>query len=213
MLSRFIIFCVLSSLAACSLFRERVSLQTIELKDLMAGVQIEGEGRGRLGIDQHQYLFSYEALLQENKDWILAVAIPLHGEEVMILGDLSQAKGPEQERAAFETRIRGHLPSSISQDFIREMRGLIRLILAPKLSLSTHCTQESPSRYLCELDQQKYEIEIAERTFKIKKNLHHSFFLELRAENLTDSVFTKSSFFLHSNQSSHPLLSLELFWK
>jgi hypothetical protein len=213
---------LLTSLASCALFRTGSPLLSSEVDQLINQTRIVGEGRGRLGIDQHQYLFSYEAVTNQNKDWIMAVSIPLHGEEVMVLPELHLYESMKATEDSFQARIesalvdyfrsRPYLPKAMNREFIWGLRAMIRFSLASELGLSRNCVG-SNNQYVCKMDNDTFEVKISDQRIKIKKELFSGYFFELHAENLTNSSFNRSNYFLHSSKTSTPILSLELFWK
>lgn len=179
-----------------------------------------GEGKGRLGFEKQQHLFSYDSLLKEGKDWVLAVTIPLHGEEVLILTNLKDREGPRSPDDSLSIRmergIADYLRSKkqsgeLAGKFLNELRLMVRFVLHKQLDLIAQCGDVS-----CEFEGQTFPIEASPRRLSIKRMLAQGHVLELVAENLTGSIFTKSSFVLRSQTESSeklPILSLELFWK
>lgn len=225
MLSRFFFLSVLFLVTSCGLLQTKPSLKEKDYKELLSAVQTEGEGRGRLSIDQHQYLFSFESALQDNNDWILAASIPLHGEEAMVLMDLTKSKVPSSTPDSLELRIRQEiaaylktkpqLPKELSYKFIPEFRQLVRFVMVQKLNLKNNCLAEK-EKILCTLDGEKFEILTDSKQFRIKKFISGDYFLELSGENLTGPIFSKTNFTLHSQNAGakdSPILLFELFWK
>lgn len=218
MLSRFfftLIFIFL--LSSCSLFKSQ-SIQDQKVTELISYLKGEGEGKGRLGINQQQYLFSFDALLKENSDWILAANIPLHGEEILVLSNLKSEKGDES-REGLEVRIeRGiseYLRSKkqspeLAGKFLLELRRIMRLVLAHKLNAPVNCSETQ-----CQMGDVVYQVEANSKQLTLKKSLTDDYEIEFAALNLTDSIFKRSNIFLHSKNKSKTtpaLLSLELFW-
>ncbi len=223
MLGRFFFVFLLLSASACSLFkRSEVSdKKTIELMDSIIAT---GEGKGRLGIGQHQYLFNFEAVLKENSDWLLAANIPLHGEEVLVLPNLTLADAPETdqplelriERGIKEYLIEQKQPPQLAESFMFELRSLMRLIMHKKVGAKLNCETTSDGKHRCGLDKLGYEAVILKEQLTLKKMLGDAYRIEYVAQNLTESIFRRGSVFLHSQKASldsAPLLSLELFWQ
>ncbi len=183
-----------------------------------------GEGRGRLTLGQSQYVFSVDSVLKEEDsfDWILAVAIPLHGEEVMILPDLRKSQIADEETESFEERIEKEFQrlklneKLTSQQFLKELRSLIRFGLAKKLGLVRDCKAQQ-MEFICHLDGEKFEIEVTEKELNINKSLGPQNRIQLVAKNLTDSFFEQTDIRLYSNEKEMfkktSSFSLELFWK
>lgn len=205
------------SLSACSLLKHE-NVQDKKVTELLSSLIGVGEGRGRLGINQQQYLFSFDALLKNKTDWILAANIPLHGEEILVLSNLEKEKGNEL-REELEVRIeRGiseYLRSKkqspeLAGKFLLELRRIMRLVLAPKLDLAVECTENQ-----CRMDEVIYQVEATDKQLSLKKSISDEYEIEYTALNLTDSIFKRSNVFFHSKNKSKntpALLSLELFW-
>jgi hypothetical protein len=67
----------------------------------------------------------------------------------------------------------------------------------------------------CHIGGTVYRVEATSKQLSLKKSLSDKYEIEFAAMNLTNSIFRRSSIFLHSkNEQSAPstLLSLELFW-
>ena len=209
-------------LSSCALFHREPSLKTQDPEKLLSSVQMLGEGRGRLTLGQNQYVFGIDSILKENFDYILAVSIPLQGEEVMILPDLRKSQIALEETESFEERIgkefqRLKLNKKLtSGQYLKELRSLIRFNLASKLGLARVCKAQQ-SETVCEFDGEKFLLEVSEKEFNIIKLLEHDQRLQLVAKNLTDSFFTQTEFRLYSNEESarkkSSSFALELFWK
>lgn len=200
--------------SACSLFRAPADLSRKEVSQLLGSIKITGEGRGRLIYDNSQNVFGFDAVLRQNTDWLLAVSIPLHGEEVMILPELNK-EDAEGQMQAFEARIARALyemKANISpKEFLQSLRSLMRFLMGEQVGAPVHCVREDEiicrqfNRYFV-VSVQKNEITIVEREKK-------DFQVVVKARNLTDSFFQQTEFYLLSSEGRHQLLSLELFWK
>lgn len=213
-ITHLLLFLLLSS---CALFKSDSSLNDSTMDQILDSIKVLGEGRGRLGIDKQSYLFSYEALLNEHTDWVLAVAVPLHGEEVMILHDMREKTIETSTQESFEARIenevrqRRELKGLKGDEFVREIRSFIRFILAKKLSLKRVCRDQE-----CELEGEKFAVQYTKERVYIRKNISSTFVFELNAENLTEGHFGRTNFLLRprvDGNLSSSVMSLELFWK
>ncbi len=208
-------------LTSCALFKTRPALESMDLEKLLSSVRLVGEGRGRLTLGGRQYVFGVDSVLRENHDWVMAVAIPLHGEEVMILPDLRAAVAEGEETESFEARIAeefrnlGLDRSLSSAEFMRELRGLVRFTAAPLWGSLRGC---GPQKVVseCQLDGQKYGIEARNQEFFIHRSIRPGVGLELVAKNLTESFFHQIDIRLYINRTQQetrpPEFSLELFW-
>lgn len=217
MLSRIFSLLFIFSLCSCSLFKNQ-SIPNEKVETLLTFIKGEGEGKGRLGINHHQYLFGFDAILKENNDWILAANIPLHGEEILLLPNL-KLETSTQESQSLERRIElgisDYLKSQkknpeLARIFMLELRRLMRLVFAEKLGLDLKCTDVE-----CKMGEVVYQVKASSKQISLKKSLNDDYEIEFIAMNLTDSIFKRSSIFLHSKNktsSSPTLLSLELFW-
>lgn len=218
------IMALLFFVSSCALFKTSPSLKTKDSEKLLDSVKMTGEGRGRLTLGQSQYVFSVDSVLKEEDsfDWILAVAIPLHGEEVMILPDLRKSQIVDEETESFEERIEKEFQrlklneKLTSQQFLKELRSLIRFGLAKKLGLVRDCKAQQ-MEFICELDGEKFVIEVMEKELNINKSLGPQNRIQLVAKNLTDSFFEQTDIRLYSNEKEMlkktSSFSLELFWK
>lgn len=218
MLSRIFVLIIFLVLTSCSLFRGH-SIQDNKLEELLTYLPAEGEGKGRLGLHSNQYLFGFEALLKENRDWVLAANIPLHGEEVLLFTDLNKSNVAEEATDGLEKRIergiREYLLSQkkspdLGKTFLKELRSIIRLTLHRQLGNNIVCSSDA-----CEFDGNIYQVKSTSQQLSLKKTIGQDYEIEFVALNLKATKFKRTSVFLHSQKrtSSTPaLLSLELFW-
>lgn len=202
------------------MFRTSPVLTDKDLSGLLDSVKITGEGKGRLTLGQNQYVFGVDSVLKEN-DWIMAVSIPLHGEEVMILKNLKEKVLQDEETESFEKRIQWefkqrNLDKVVSAEkFLEELRLIIRFILSSELNLKRRCNAQK-EELLCELEDEIFVISRTEKKFFIRKPFGQGQMIELVAQNLTDSFFSKNDFHLYTKKEEArrktPSFSLELFW-
>jgi hypothetical protein len=212
---------ILFFISSCSFLKSSPSLKLIETDKLLDSVKLTGEGKGRLTLGQSQHVFSVDSILNENNDWIFAVTIPLHGEEVMILSDIKSRQMPSYEASSFEARIanefhRLKLHKFITTEkFMRELRYLIRFGLSKQWGQKRDCNPQQ-NGLTCILDEEKFLISVSDAEITIKKILGNGQSLQIVAKNLTDSFFQKTDilFFLNEldeKKKSSPF-SLEIFW-
>jgi hypothetical protein len=204
-------------IASCALVNHPGHFQKT-LPELVDSLNGEGEGRGRLGLDQHQYLFSFESFIKDNQDWILAATIPLHGEEILKFKNIRDTNDKTIGEGTFEGRmlsgIKDFLRSQkkspeLAHKFLEEFRSIIRLILHKRLGLALNCET------VCQFEDQIYQIELSNSHLTLKKDILKDYQIELIESNLTGSFFKRTSIFFrlkNASNSSRPLLSLELFW-
>lgn len=210
MFSRILILLLLTS---CSLFKGSEKIREFDLQKNLQMFKTEGEGRGRLHIRERQYLFSFESVLKDNKDWIMAVAIPLHGEEALIFPDLKEVSSGDSAMDSFAMRIDAGIRENIKgsklrgSDFLAAMRRTLRILLAHKLNLPVSCKEDS-----CTLDQIEYSVIKDEKTLRIITPFAgHN--LVTTASNLTGPFFMNTQFRVISPEKNVDLITLELFWK
>jgi hypothetical protein len=213
---KFALIFILST--SCALFKADPSLKKSEIEALLSSVKIIGEGRGRLSLEPNQHLFSFESLLNDKPDWIMAVSIPLHGEELLIFNDILHQHPRRVTQESFEARMRGEInqkgpPADL---VIKEMRTFVRFILAQKIGLDRSCRQLESSRYACRFEGQVFQILVQEQKLIVQSKKVDGHYLELSAENLTDSFFKRTNFHFKRvslASRSAPIMTLELFWK
>lgn len=222
MLSHFYSLVILFSFSSCAFLKSH-NLQDKKTTQLLDSISVIGEGKGRLGIDSHQYLFSYDAVLKDKKNWILAANIPIHGEEVLIFSDMMKEQVDAEGRDALELRIERGIADYLKQRrksptlakmFIQELRGIIRFLLNKELGMKISCEARSDGEY-CQDGYNSYLAQTDGKKLSLKKNMGE-FQIEYAAQNLTESIFRKSSVYLYSKNTANKqdtLLSLELFWK
>lgn len=210
-------------LCSCAALRPRQSLTQLDPEKLLDAVRVTGEGRGRLsfGQSESQYVFGVESLLNDQTDWIIAVSVPLQGEEVMVLPDLRHKEIQNDDLDSFEDRIQREFkklkfvtPFSAS-DFLRELRSLIRFQLAGPLGLKRVCKVRQ-GQGECSFDGESFRLQLSEKELKINKSATGGSLIQLRAQNLTDSFFKKVQISLYvsteKDKPNRPDFSLELFW-
>lgn len=220
-----IFFILFIQLSACSLLSNKSSLDSLEINDLLSQIQLTGSGKGRLGVKSQQYLFGFDSVLKENNDWIFAANIPLHGEEVMIFSRLDLEHERIESLESLEGRIEQEIldqftnnpriSKQLMADFREDLRGITRLVLFDKLKLKRECSRVN-SAWKCRLGSKDFDVLVEKNEVHIKKIVDKGFVLELVAQNLTGSLFARTNFFFYSGRDqnrSHPILSLELFWK
>lgn len=198
-------------LTSCALFKAQPSLKDKNVQELLTKVKSEGEGRGRLTSGGQQNVFSFESALKENSDWMLAVSIPLHGEELMVVPHLKKEKSQKNELQGFDQRLRQALTSELgskklAEEYIQSLRGFLRLLNHKALGLSLNCSEQSDVT-LCQLEKETYKLRVVKNSLEIETDDK----VKVSALNLTDSFFSQTVFSLRSAQKE--LLTLELFWK
>ena len=208
-------------ISSCSFLKGTPSLKTIDTDRLLNSIKLTGEGKGRLTLGQSQHVFSVDSVLNEDLDWIFAVSIPLHGEEVMILSDIKSHQMKFSEVSSFEERIAKEFQRLklnkilTTEKFMKELRLLIRFGLSPQWGQKRDCKPQQ-NETVCELDGEKFIVHVLDTEIKIKKLLGQGKSLQIVAKNLTDSFFQKTDIilFLNDDQEVKKVspFSLEIFW-
>lgn len=203
---------ILFLLASCSLFKGPQKIGSSDTQKVLASVKVTGEGKGRLHIRERQYLFGVESVLKDDRNWIMAVSIPLHGEEALIFPDLKDGSAEDPAMESFARRIDAGIRENFKgseltgKDFLVALRKTVRLLLAHKLGLQVSCTEN-----VCKLDDEEFLIEREEKAIRIMTSFSgHK--LVTTASNLTGPFFLHTQFRVTSPQVKQDLLSLELFW-
>lgn len=205
--------------SSCALFKGQ-DLKEKKIEELISALSAEGEGRGRLGLGSNQYLFSFDAILKDNFDWLLAANFPLHGEEILLFENLKNSKSFEAQHAGeFELRmeegIKEFLKSQkkspkVARAFMVEFRNMMRFVLHKKLDLQVICEGK-----VCKMGDYVYQVESTSSEFSLTRSLLNDYDLKLTAVNLTGPIFKRMNIHLLPKTGSSPiknLLSLELFW-
>lgn len=201
--------------SSCALFRVEPSLKKMNKEELLDAVKLTGEGRGRLSLGQNQYVFGVDSVLNESRDWIMAVQIPLHGEEVMILPDLTKRRIKNEETESFEERIENEFRRleihkiMSGEEFLQEMRTVIRFVLTKDWGGKRDCAAHD-QELVCQLDGEKFVVSATDKEFIINKSLKKGVSLQIVGKNLTKPFFQRTDILLQSQNKSS--FSMELFW-
>lgn len=206
---------------SCALLRPEMDLRKSDLRDLLGHIKMVGEGKVRLNFREQQYVLSIDSVLNQEKDWILAVTVPLHGEEVLIFRSLDNAQFKEREIESFEKRIKIELQKAnilskgMAEKFLQDMRSLVRFSLSEQLGLKTQCSYDQ-TYFVCELGHEKFQVQVSKKEVSISK-LHNGFpHIQLVVGNYLENSFKKSEFRIISseqfNKKSLGKTSLEFFW-
>lgn len=214
MFSRILILFLLSS---CSLFKGSEKLKGDDLLKHLQAIKLEGEGKGRLHIRERQYLFGMEALLKDDRDWLMAVAIPLSGEEVLTFPSLRDENAPADVMDTFALRIDAGIRENLKgsklrgDEFLQAMRKTLRFLLAHRLKLPVQCVAFDKEK-ICSVGEQDFPVSEDEKTITITTAFSgHE--LITTASNLTGPFFTHTQFRVKSPEGKQDLLTLELFWQ
>ncbi len=210
-------FISLFLLTSCGTFKSHTFDVNQEIETILKSLPMSGEGRGRVGIKSQQYIFSFDAMV-EDKNWILSATIPLHGEELMIFRDLDRPEISESGES-FERRIEAQFNQDVDSKtsgkvLVSEWRQLIRFLLAPQIGLNRVC-EKSGADERCKIREEGdrfYTVKkSSEKKLVIQRDLSSGESISLEGENFDSGSFKRMNFsFLREREK---LFSLELFWK
>lgn len=138
-----------------------------------------------------------------------------------MFSDLRKKSDQGSELESFEARIRHEfrarkLHKKISaENFLAELRELIRFILAYELDLERSCkTHKKLSS--CSFEGETFDLDVSEKALTISKKSNEGHRIEVVARNLTGPFFSNTDFHLYTfsegSSSKKPSFSLELFW-
>ncbi|MES2528983.1 MAG: hypothetical protein V4598_17990 [Bdellovibrionota bacterium] len=214
MFSRIVILLLLSS---CTLLKGSEKLKSSDLLKNLEAIKVEGEGKGRLHIQERQYLFGVESLLKEDKSWIMGVSIPLHGEEVLLFPSLDQKNTDDYAMDSFALRIDAGIRENLKKstlkgaDFLTALRKTLRFLLAARLKLPVNCEAKDKDQ-ICKLGDDEFLVKTSEKSLQVVTPFAgHS--LVTTGTNLTGPIFMNTQFKVTSPETTQDLLTLELFWK
>lgn len=208
---RIFLFSLLFS--SCALFKKGPDFRKFPLDKLLDSLSLTGEGRGRLEMDQNNYIFNFEsAYLSDIDQWGLSASLPLYGEEVLLYKNIKTAQVKEVQ--SFETRLLESIPRKWHRSFQETSRSMVRFILAKKLNLVRICSQQTDDIYECRLKNDTFSVEVkADKIIIMKK--FGNFSISYSGSNLTESFFDRTSLLLQSYDSQTiptDEMNLELFW-
>lgn len=181
-------------------------------KDALKPIKLEGEGRGRIGYFDQNYLFRFESVFRD-KNWILSLTIPMHGQEVLVFEDLHK-KVSSGEMQKLEMQIDQEIKKQTKikeldeENIMAHLRSLVRFVEAQRLGLSPRCHQEK-----CILDEVTFLVTPIKDGVLVKKYINENYFVEFGAMYLENDSYSRTNFYLKKDKSKENLFSLELFWK
>lgn len=199
---------------SCSHLRGPDDLTQKEIPEVLKAIKIQGEGRGRLTYGNSQNVFGFDAILRPDSDWLLAVTIPLHGEEVLLMPQLKREHAAGEVQA-FEARIARalrELRAPVSpKEFLASLRSHLRFLLNQEINSPVQCVRDE--EIICRQNKETYLLEIKKNEISIVQREKKNYQLIVKARNLTDSFFQQTEFFLLTPDGKQQFLALELFWK
>jgi len=193
-------------LSACA------TLKPHSLQESLRFINLEGEGRGRIGYVDQNYLFRFESVFQD-KRWLLNLTVPMHGEELLIFEELDK-KISNGKMQSLEQQIdrsvkkQTNLRELQDVNVISHLRSLVRFAQAHKLGLSVIC-----QNHKCYLDEEEFLVTPISDGVELRKYIKDNYYVELAALYLEKNYYSRTNFFLKKEKSKKNLFSLELFWK
>ncbi len=194
----------------------------------MRSMRLEGEGRARLEAGAESWVFGFEAAYRADDSWVMALRIPLQGEQVFAFSGLDRAEpavvpGPEDFRwrivhalkEASDRRRLGY--PQAGHDFLRRWHHLLRLARpghAPRLA----CVADAavPGRWTCEVDGvgSRWAWDAARGELTVLLSLRRGWEMAAVYKNLTGPVFTRLTLEVRrtGGQRTPPELRQELFF-
>lgn len=197
------LFLILSSCA---------TLKPHSLQESLRLINLEGEGRGRIGYVDQNYLFRFESAFRE-KNWLLNLTVPMHGEELLVFEELDKNVS-NKKMQSLELQIDQSVKRQTKLDKLQDvnvvshLRSLVRFAQAEKLGLDINCHS-----YKCYLDEEEFLVTPISDGVEIRKYVKDNYYVELAAVYLEKNYYSRTNFFLKKEESKENLFSLELFWK
>jgi hypothetical protein len=211
-----LLFLVLS----CSHLSGMKSLEDYNKFELLNSVRLTGEGKARLILGEKTLVLNVDSLISKDFDWILAMSLPLYGEEVLILPDLKNSSR-HSEQVSLEKRLdqearKLKLGTAFQGRLIlAQLRDLLRFFHAQDLGLSRQCQVEN-NEWTCTLDEKNYRIEVQSHELVVTSLENMALPIAVVAKNLTSSNFTNVMIKSEPPQSKNSNVannfSIEFFW-
>lgn len=182
------------------------------ITDSLKYINLEGEGRGRIGYVDQSYLFRFESIFKES-DWLLNLTVPMHGQELLVFEDLFD-KTSNKEMQSLELQIDQSIKKQTKlielQDVnvVSHLRSLVRFAQAQKLGLPFSCQNSQ-----CFLDGEEFLVSPISDGVEIRKYINKEYYVEFSALYREQDAYSRSNFFLKKEKSKVNLFSLELFWQ
>jgi hypothetical protein len=133
-----------------------------QFSELWQKISMQGTGKARLEVPPESWVFSFEAELKKN-NWVAAINIPLHGEEVFSFPGLDKSQAEIVPAADdFRWRVVQSLRAAsaerklqypqLGQDFVYHLHHILRWSNAEKWGLVQSCAAASKHQWTCRWD-------------------------------------------------------------
>jgi hypothetical protein len=192
-------FLALLFLAACA----TKPLKDAQFSELWQKVSMQGKGKARLEVPPESWVFSFEAELKNN-DWVTAITIPLHGEEIFSFPGLDKPQAEVVPAADdFRWRVVQSLRAAsaerklnypqLGQDFVYHLHHILRWSNADKWGLVRSCDAVSRYQWNCRWDKLNSSWTWNERKeeFTGEFILRPKWLMRVVFKNLTDQNFKR----------------------
>lgn len=201
MKNKFILFSTLSLLlVSCA------TLNVAKNVDVATkSVCLNADGQGRLNVDGHKYVFSFETLLdQREQKWVLAMDFPFHGQEVVELSLLGRNDSFMEKIYTRAVSERANIDAAALDKFLHLWgKFLVELIDLQKNKKSIK--KKSKLLFNWRVSDNKLS---ADRKLNKDQIVTSSFYQLSKLE--TKKVFTRMDFALHDLKKSEDVYKIEL---
>lgn len=196
------------------------------MKEVFSKVCLSSEGNGRLSAQKSRNIFSYESLNEvEDKQWSLAVELPLHGEEVLVLNWADAANEQVSMEGEFYSRILAQLHNS------PKLKSLMKVFLLKtgQIINAQSMMQKDEANFVCqqtEFDAYKeirsgqctqkgskfsFDWKLSEKEFEITISIADSYIYSIKFFNSKDTYYGNVDASLIRVKTKAKLFSLKLF--
>lgn len=170
---------------------------------LWSKVSLAGEGRARLEVGPESWVFSFDAAIRDT-DWVSAISIPLHGEEVFSFPGLQRptpaavlAKDDfrwqiEHALSTAAKQRKLHYPE-LASDFILRFHHLLRGMHGAPWGVNKSCVAKSDVTWDCRWDELNsfWTWNAQKEEFTGEYILRSSWLMRVVFKNLTDDRFKR----------------------
>ncbi len=185
-----------------------------------------GQGKARLEIGPESWVFSFDAAYPEANRWVMAMRIPLQGEEVFAFDGLDEAVPPPADEGDFRARVVHALRHASEQrklgypqaghDFARALHGLLSL-LRPAGRAAMSCRDVVENGWSCVNGGQvsRWFWDARKNEARVEFSLRGNWRMAAIFKNLTGPVFTRVTLEVIRNEAEndHVELRQEFFFQ
>lgn len=181
---------ILPFIVSCSVFQfSRLSKNVIKESKKVC---LNADGNGRLKIQGHKYVFSFETLLNvEESKWQMALSFPLHGEEYI---ELNLDEGHAQLNQKLEDKILKER-SGVNPELLHNFMSSWGVFLRELIYMQQNEREVSDAKFRWNVSKNK----LSALSKQGKNNISSQFY------NARDSFFTRMDFLLRSEVEKRPM--------